>query len=92
MLYKLDLQKKHFAEILGRTNENPPWRHGGRAVPYNHLCLVVSGSCNCRIGDRSFDAVVGDLVFIPSDTYYKITTSNHCEYYFACFAGEHEHA
>lgn len=92
MLYKLDLQKKHCAEILGRTNENPPWRHGGRAVPYNHLCLVVSGSCNCRIGDRSFDAVVGDLVFIPSDTYYKITTSNHCEYYFACFAGEHEHA
>lgn len=92
MLYKLDLQKKHCAEILGRTNENPPWRHGGRAVSYNHLCLIVSGNCECRIGDRSFDVEAGDLVFIPADTYYKLTTSDYCEYYFACFAGKHEHA
>ena len=85
MLYKLDLSQNIFPEIIGRTNENPPWRHKGRVMPYNHLMLIVSGSCACRIEDRLFKALPGDLLFIPANSFYKLTTADHCEYCFACF-------
>ena len=85
MLYKLDLNQDIFTEIIGRTNENPPWRHKGRVMPYNHLMLIVSGSCACRIEDRLFKALPGDLLFIPANSFYKLTTADHCEYCFACF-------
>ena len=92
MLYKIDLSDKHIINILGRTNENPPWRHDGRIVNYNHLLLIVSGSCACRIGDRLFKATPGDLIFIPAHKFYKLTTVDHCEYCFACFYAEYESA
>lgn len=85
MLYKLELSQNNYITILGRTNENPPWRHDGRKVSYNHLILIVSGSCACRIEDRLFKALPGDLLFIPADKFYKLTTVDHCEYCFACF-------
>lgn len=85
MRYKLDLSAERRLEVLGRTNENPPWRHNGRSLSWNHLLLIVSGTCTCRIESRTFYAVRGDIVFIPAGKYYKLSTTDHCEYCFACF-------
>lgn len=90
MLYRLDLAKKRQLTLLGRTNENPPWRHDGRRLPYNHLILIVSGECACRIEEFLFHAVTGDLIFIPAEKFYKLTTNDHCEYCFGCFYMDYE--
>ena len=84
MLYQISLEKSKVS-ILGRTNENPPWRHDGRRTDYHHLLLIVSGSCTCRIENRFYDAEAGDLLFIPAKAFYRLTTDCHCEYCFACF-------
>ena len=91
MLYKLRLSDIHLS-MLGRTNENPPWRHSGRRMDYNHLTLVISGSCECRIANRTYDVRAGDLLFIPAEKFYRLTTSDHCEYCFACFYSGYEKA
>ncbi len=84
MLYKFKLSDTRL-RLIGRTNENPPWRHNGRKMDYSHLVLIISGSCEYFISDRKYDVKAGDLLFIPTDKYYRLTTSDHCEYCFACF-------
>lgn len=91
MLYKLKLSDIRLS-ILGRTNENPPWRHGGRQMDYNHLTLIISGSCECRIANRTYDVRAGDLLFIPANKFYRLTTADHCEYCFTCFYADYEKA
>jgi len=91
MLYKLKLSDIRLS-MLGRTNENPPWRHSGRRVNYNHLALIVSGSCECRIANRTYDVRAGDLLYIPADKFYRLTTDDHCEYCFSCFYADYEKA
>ena len=91
MLYKLKLSDIQ-PFMLGRTNENPPWRHSGRRVNYNHLVLIVSGSCKCRIANRTYDVRAGDLLYIPAENFYRLTTDDHCEYCFACFFSDNEKA
>ena len=84
MLYKFHLQDVKVL-LLGRTNENPPWRHEGRKTAYHHVVLILSGSCKCRIEHRTYDLAAGDLLYIPGEKFYKFTTKDHCEYFFACF-------
>ena len=91
MLYKLKLSDIRLS-MLGRTNENPPWRHSGRQMPYNHLTLIISGSCECRIANRTYDIRAGDLLFIPADKFYRLITADHCEYCFSCFYAGYEKA
>lgn len=91
MLYKLNLSEVCIS-LLGRTNENPPWRHDGRKTDYHHLILIVSGSCECRIANRTYNVHAGDLLFIPAKIFYRLTTADHCEYCFACFFGNYEKA
>lgn len=91
MLYKMNLSGINL-NILGRTNENPPWRHDGRVIDYNHLLFIVSGSCECSIENRIYNVKTGDIVFIPANKYYRLVTKDHCEYYFACFHQKYEKA
>lgn len=88
--YTIDLEKCGTPTILGRTNENPPWRHNGRATDYNHLMVVVSGSCSCTIEESRFFAESGSIVFIPGGKFYRLSTTSHCEYCFVCFNAEWE--
>mgnify|MGYP004677221797 CR=1 FL=1 len=92
MFYKLNLKKCGKPFILGRTNENPPWRHNGRSVGYNHIIVVISGSCSCNIDNRSYHAESGSIIFVPSEHFYKLTTNDHCEYFFGCFNAEVEYS
>lgn len=91
MLYKLKLSDVRLS-LLGRTNENPPWRHSGRQTMYHHLILIVSGSCECRIANRIYAVHARDLLYIPAEKFYRLTTADHCEYCFACFYGAYEKA
>jgi AraC-like DNA-binding protein len=88
MLYKFHLQDVKLL-LLGRTNENPPWRHEGRKTAYHHVVLILSGSYKCRIEHRTYDLAAGDLLYIPGEKFYKFTTKDHCEYCFACFAAKY---
>lgn len=83
-MYKLSLNDVNLY-IVGRTNENPPWRHSGRKMNYNHILIVISGSCVCRVENDTYELNPYDLLFIPADKFYSLETSSHCEYYFACF-------
>lgn len=91
MLYKLNLSEIRLS-MWGRTNENPPWRHSGRQMDYNHLILLVSGSCECRIANRTYHCTAGDLLFIPAEKFYRLITADHCEYCFVCFFSDYQKA
>ena len=84
MLYKLALGSVGLS-MLGRTNENPPWRHNGRSTDYHHLILVIAGQCALRVEGRRYQMERGGLAYIPAKKYYRLTTDDHCEYAFACF-------
>lgn len=61
-------------------------------MDYNHLTLIISGSCECRIANRTYDVRAGDLLFIPAEKYYRLTTADHCEYCFTCFYASYKKA
>lgn len=91
MLYTMKLSDLRLS-MWGRTNENPPWRHTGRRMDYSHLVLVVSGSCECQVANRTYTVHGGDLLFLPAQKFYRLTTADHCEYCFACFYGSYKKA
>lgn len=91
MLYKLPLNEIRL-HILGRTNENPPWRHNGRKTEYNHLLIIIDGTCNLSIENKTYILKAQDFAFIPSKKFYILKTSTHCEYFFACFYPDYEDA
>ncbi len=84
MPYKLNINDINL-NIVGRTNEKPPWRHEGRKLDYNHLIVIISENCTCRIEKENFTLNPYDLLFIPANKFYILETDTHCEYYFACF-------
>lgn len=91
MLYKLPLNEISL-HILGRTNENPPWRHNGQKADYNHLLIIVDGTCSLSIENKKYILNAQDFAFIPSNKFYVLKTSTHCEYFFACFYPDYEEA
>ncbi len=88
MLYKLNLDNVKIC-IVGRTKENPPWRHSGRKLQYNHLVVVISGTCVCHIEDKSYTLNSYDTIFIPANKFYSFETTSYCEYFFACFYSDY---
>lgn len=91
LLYKLPLNEIRL-HILGRTNENSPWRHNGRKTDYSHLLIIVDGTCSLSIDNKTHILKAQDFAFIPSNKFYVLKTSTHCEYFFACFYSAYDEA
>ncbi len=89
MLYKIQTELLPHLKIIGRSNENPPWRHEGRALFFQQIVLVVAGECQYTLEGESCRATPGTLLYTPENCFYKLSTRTHCEYFFACFQCEH---
>ncbi len=66
------------------THERGGW-HKGRVIDTHLILYITAGTVPMQIGDKVYDAKVGDILFIPKGIHYRPLASHGCTYYFFHF-------
>lgn len=74
--------------MAGRARQGRQWEHSGRKLLTGNLFVfVVDGNATFNLNDTKYCLQKGDIMIVPSQTYYTVSTESFCEYYFVHFGG-----
>ncbi len=74
--------------MFGQVHQPKGFWHTGRQLSVHLLILLTEGELTMRIGEDKVTAAVGEVLFIPANTFYRPLTSPGCTYYFFHFTAE----
>lgn len=85
-MYQIDFQKLPETLMFGRFVQKKGWEHSGNKITRELFVIAVGGRAQFCFENKTHTIKTGDILYIPSGTFYTASTEDSFEYYFFHFS------